>query len=368
MLINQLWGTFRSQNLPYLLCLGLFLTVLFGGLTHYYFYFFAAILGLCVCIYLLFFKKIELFFIYSSALSFGVITALIIFPYTLNHIFGYRGSYATRHIGTFTPDKFLSYIGFINQSMFGNYLYIIIGLIILLLFIEKIHHIAKISPDNTSGTTKIHLRYSRCVTIDTIKSLTAQNFLIISIFIATLGFLYIAIQGSEMIASRYIYPCYPILSISFFMFVAYIFRKFHLKTNLTVIMISIALCIASINKYGIDWLYADYKYQIEGRRNLAGTDCIIICKDNSWVNVLEGMDVYILMDEVRCVYESQLSEIQTIVHERKTINNPLSIAFFSDEHYSTEQQKEIVQLIAEHLGLQNTSLTYDYLTKIYTLY
>lgn len=123
------------MTVPYFILLAL--AVMFGGLTHYYFYFYVAGLGLCVCIYLLYMRKVKQMFAYGFSLVAGLGAAIAVFPATIKHIFGYRGSYATDNLIGLSGHKFLYYISYINRSYFAGLLPLIV-LVALVLIVARI--------------------------------------------------------------------------------------------------------------------------------------------------------------------------------------------------------------------------------------
>ena len=333
-----------------------------GGLTHYYFYFFAATLGLCVCVYLLILKKYRLLVAYGSALWLGVGVAFAIFPSAIHHIFGYRGSYATGHLGSFTFSKFYENFKFINDSLLGGcFLPLIIAVI---LFISGRYFASRIDRYSvTAGTLSISFTPTKKAPL--LLVITPKKWLFLFILIATVGFLYVAIQGSEIISSRYIYPAYPILSIAVISLCCKLWGNYK-NSSLTFFVFAGIIASLSVNLYGIDWQYKDYHGLQSAVEDLKGKDCIIVCKDEYWVNVLQGINLYLNMDEVRCVYESDLPNIEQILTERSS-DDALCIAFFSDNGYSSEDQARILTGIINYTSYSNFELTYDYQTTVYSL-
>ncbi len=343
----------------------LVLLVACGGLTHYYFYFFTAILGLCVCIYLLSCEKIRLLLAYGSALWLGVFLALAIFPATYQHIFGYRGDYTTKHIGGFSAEKFRSYWGFIDQSLLGGCFWILLVICVIAI----LWHIVKpavhsCSFEKGSFCVKFCFRHTMW---DKSFSLyvTPQKWLLAFVVIAVAGFCYVAIQGSDITSSRYIYPIFPLLAL----FLVVLLQKalFNIRGKSAILCVAaLALPILSIKAYGIDWLYADFDRKNPNVEKLTGMDCVIICKDDAWVNVLQAINVYVNMDEVRCVYASDIGNIGDVVAERNT-DDPLCIAFYSNAMYSEDERLAYLDEILEKTPYEQYIKVYDYNTVIYQL-
>ena len=119
------------------------LIVLMGGLTHYYFFIY--VFGIYMYLLVKHIRKKEYKFIvkYTITLAVTAVIYLLIFPYTINHIFfGYRGIDATEPI---TLQNLIfgigSYINEINKAIFNYSLprYILAVLVIFAIFkiIEK---------------------------------------------------------------------------------------------------------------------------------------------------------------------------------------------------------------------------------------
>lgn len=346
-----------------LYCVILCTIVTVGGLTHYYFYFFAAALGCCVCLYLLLFRKYKAFFIYGICLWLGVGLALLIFPQTLNHLFTHRGSYATNNLGSFNALKFQEYFSYINQSLFAGCFWFLAILLFIVFIWQRIVRVSIQEYSRENYGFKI--LFSRPISARSLSIfISAKTLLLFAFLFASLAFVYVSVQGSEIINARYIYPAFPLISL--FIVAAFVkaFKNIK-KSDIIILSGSILIALLSIKSNGVDWTYPGYSSQIPGKNSLIGKDCVIICKDDTWINVLEAANIYGEADEVRCVYESQIDSIFSILQERKT-NDPICVAFFSDEGYSDDQQIEILKKIQALLGFSDFELSYDYLTKVYS--
>ncbi len=69
----------------------IFLTTLAGALTHHFFLSFAGCLSACFCFYYLFRKKFRKMFAYAITQISAAGMSVLIFPATINHLFGRRG-------------------------------------------------------------------------------------------------------------------------------------------------------------------------------------------------------------------------------------------------------------------------------------
>lgn len=344
----------------------LVLIIACGGLTHYYFYFFAASLGLCICLYLLLCKKVRIFIAYGSALWAGVLLALVVFPATRYHIFGYRGDYATKNIGGFTADKFRTYFGYVNQSLLGGCFWLLLAVFIVTILWRFIFSPALSEYSFENGTFSAKFCFTHTMLDKSLSlNITPKKWLLAFIAIAIIGFSYVAIQGSNITNSRYIYPIYPLLALIFVVLFQEIIPNIRIK-NVILCIIALALPLLSIRAYGIDWLYEDFDSINHNVEELSGMDCVIVCNNKKWVNVLQAINVYVNMDEVRCVYASDIDNIGNIVSSRNT-DDTLCVAFYSDAQYSEEERVSFLDAILEKTPYEQYTKVYDYYTVIYQL-
>lgn len=281
--------------------------------------------------------------------------------------FGYRGSYATDKLGSLDLTKLKTYFGYINDSLTGGLLgVLLIAILIVLLYRYVIHPSVRDVYFSDQGIKVTYAAMEKHELQKVRPSLfPIRSILLVMVIVATASFGYVSIQGSEIVDVRYIYPAYPLLAIFAVLFCFNIFVKSKISAQLFLLG-TVAVSLFSVHVNGIDWTYSDYPAQIPGRNSLAGKDCVIVCKDNAWVNVLQAINVYGIADEVRCVYESQLDDINTILQERKS-DDPVCFAFFSDAGYSDEDQHAIMQTIQADLHGSTVELSYGYLTKIYSI-
>ena len=339
-----------------------------GGLTHYYFYFFAASLGLCMCVYFLVSKKIKLLLLYGGGLCIGPALAFLIFPSALKHIFSYRGNYATSNLGEIDFSKIKIYCSFINSSLFGNLLWIIIIFFFVAILFRLLIKpaINKIVWDNQ--IIQIDFDFTKKRIQKTFKvTIKKDQVLFFMLIVSTLFYIYISIQGSEIVAQRYIYPAYPILSLVTVKFLYFIWGNTNkTKSFAFCLVLSLLLSVFSVKVNGIDWRYADYPEHASQVSSMQGKDCIIICRDGKWVNVLQGINLYKAMNEVCCVYESNLDRVAQLLDERNT-KDSVYIAFYSDAGYSNEEMEKILNSILDSTGMTQFQLVYDYYTKVYCI-
>lgn len=340
-----------------------------GGLTHYYFYIFSASFGVCTCICLLFKKQFQKFIKYAISLWLGILFALLIFPETItNHINGYRGTYATESIGSFSYDKFVNYFKMINNEQFAGLVKLLLLIFILYLMFKIICWFANITIEENKDSSYL-LKYSfRKININikqgSIK--ISNNFLyIVSILLATIVFFYVAVQGSEITNIRYIYPIFPLVVLIICLLVFAILKGKTERIAVSTCMIFIS--VVSIYTNGIDWSYKDYKNFENAADELKNDDCIIINRQNYWWNVLQGFNIYINMDEIRAMFDTDVSDVEAILNQRNTLDNTICIAFPNDSLYTNDEITTILDTIIACSSFTSYNLVYDYYTKVYEL-
>ncbi len=124
------------------------LIVLAGILTHYYYLFYLIFLYLIFMIKYIKEKNYKMLFSYTITIIISGILSLIIFPYSINHMFfGYRGDGVInnfKNISNLIISNLLEYINIINIYGFNQLLYIIITIALIALLYIKIFKKEKI--------------------------------------------------------------------------------------------------------------------------------------------------------------------------------------------------------------------------------
>lgn len=117
------------------------LSALIGSLTHYYYLFYLAMLFLIFVIKYIKEKRIKELFAYIATMAIAGISSLMIFPYSINHMFfGYRGQGVISkllNISEFAK-SIKSYVTKIDQFVFNDTLMILITLSVLIIIYQKI--------------------------------------------------------------------------------------------------------------------------------------------------------------------------------------------------------------------------------------
>ena len=353
----------KKMTVPYWITMAIIVAI--GGLTHYYFYFFMATLGACVCLYLLCNKKIAQMFAYGTSLVAGFAVAIIIFPATLQHMTGYRGEEVTNNVHSFSKDKMTAYTGWINNSLFAGMFKVIVRLFVAVLLWRVINFLfIKIQCKIEKNQSNLVIRWKFDKVNETHfvaeSKITSKGWLLFFFIVADLVFLFVAIEGSALVNHRYIYPAYPILAILF----VYILLNFFLKKCRKYKMIlayicCFLLCVGSIRVNGIDWMYPDYANSRGAAHNLSGQDLVLIYPENCWVNVYSGMNLLVNADECTYLSDTNISQLPELLNKRNT-QNDFSIIFPKDPGYSQEQLDDMMNQIAQETGNSSYEKVYDF--------
>lgn len=351
----------RKMTVPYFIMLAF--TVLLGGLTHYYFYFFVAGLGLCVCIYLLFVKRIKEMFAYGFSLVTGLAAAIAVFPATLDHIFGYRGSYATKNLAGFAANKFMSYVKYIDKAYFAGLLPIILLIVFVLVAVYIISkfviiHISVFNDENKARCTAKVER--RDIDGEYTGIISADMLLFAAVIIADAILAFVGVQGSELVSARYIYSALPIFAV----FIVWCMSKLlpvivPKHSNIVIGIVCVILCAGSIKVNGIDWQYETYADQKAAVEEMAGKDCVIICHgDDMWNNIYAGVNAFSVMGRCRYVYEKDIKN--NIVEVTKDCGNELYMAVINDPKFDMNDIRKDFKYINKATKFKRVKKTYSY--------
>ena len=132
------------------------ISALVGSLTHYYYLFYLAMMFIIFAIKYIKEKDFKKLATYTSTMLLAGILSLIIFPYSIQHMFfGYRGQGVISKL-TNIPEflkSLLAYIHKVNYFGFNNLLYFIIIAIVGIILYNKKH--SKTNKENNIETLKI---------------------------------------------------------------------------------------------------------------------------------------------------------------------------------------------------------------------
>ena len=318
----------KEKSTKTLIAIGI--TTLAGILTHYYYLFYIATLYIIFMIKYIKEKKKKELIQYTLTMIIAGITSLIIFPYSIKHMFfGYRGQGVIsnlKNISEIIP-SIIAQLHVLNYYAFNNLLYIIILIIIGILIYKKI---AKKEKLKISKENKEILK---------------------TIYIPTIIFFIIATIASPWKVLRYIVP---ICGLAFILVIYYLYKLLQSISNekISNILIGILLCITIISpiilKMEPELLYTDKKeivQKLEGEYNLP-TIYLFNSKNGGF---LDDILLFSKIDESYIAKNINYSkeEIQKIL-EGKDISK--GIIIFINER---ENNEKIINNVKEYLNLKN---------------
>lgn len=318
----------KEKSTKTLIAIGI--TTLAGILTHYYYLFYIATLYIIFMIKYIKEKKKKELIQYTLTMIIAGITSLIIFPYSIKHMFfGYRGQGVIsnlKNISEIIPSM-IAQLHVLNYYAFNNLLYIIILIIIGILIYKKI---AKKEKLKISKENKEILK---------------------TIYIPTIIFFMIATIASPWKVLRYIVP---ICGLAFILVIYYLYKLLQSISNekISNILIGILLCITIISpiilKMEPELLYTDKKeivQKLEGEYNLP-TIYLFNSKNGGF---LDDILLFSKIDESYIAKDINYSkeEIEKIL-EGKDISK--GIIIFINER---ENNEKIINNVKEYLNLKN---------------
>lgn len=177
--------------------------VLIGFLTHYYYAIFMIILYLVFIFYFFKRKQLSNFFKYTMTLIISVIVSIIIWPYSIKHIFfGYRGQQTFQNISSILTNRFATRLRLnfeiINKNVFNEKLFIITFFIIILCIFWCLKKYIK------KDKEKFKI-----------------NFSVLCIIISSVGYGFCIVLTSPYCDIRYIMPIYSLIFIA----ILYLFKN-----------------------------------------------------------------------------------------------------------------------------------------------
>lgn len=180
----------KESNFKLLLSIGII--ALIGSLTHYYYLFYLSILVIMFIIKYLKEKQYKELGKYIGTIFLAAIISLIIFPYSIQHIFfGYRGQGAIKNLTNISQffKNIVLYIITINIHAFNNILWILVFFILGIILYKKINKIKLIKTKNK------YIKY---------------------IIFPTLGYFILAAILSPWVELRYVMPICGLLNLIIF--------------------------------------------------------------------------------------------------------------------------------------------------------
>lgn len=317
----------ESENLNYKLLIGIGVSVLAGILTHYYYLFYLFILYLIFMIKYIKEKNFKLLTFYTLTMLISGILSLIIFPYSIQHMFfGYRGQgviSSLKNIGEIIPNLF-SQIYNLNYYAFNGLLFIILVIIIGILIYNKIRK---------NNRFEINQEKKNIIKI---------------IALPSIFFFIIASIASPWQVLRYIVPICGLLFI-LIIYLLYKLLKSICSENLTNILVLILFCLMLVTPLIFnlkpELLYTERKDIVQKLSDELNLPAIYLY-DSQNVRFLDDILVFSKMNESYIAKDTDYSkENLKKISENKDISN--GIIVFTN---ANQDRDFIVNTVKENLN------------------
>jgi hypothetical protein len=245
----------------------LFFIIILGALTHYYFYIYAFLLTLIVCIILLFERNMKQMFMFGSTALAGVVSAIIIFPSVITHVLeSNRGQEVLDGFEnniTAGENTFFEFVRVDVLRDIPSYMVIILGVVLFATVLYKLMR------------NKSSFKHNKILLNKNVKK-------IIIIILPVLLYIFTVQQVSYYKTSRYIFSIYPIIVLGLFITLYFLLRLLVNKKEYVNIIIGLFTLIFVF--IGIKNQNSDYKFNY-------------IEYMNEYIEDIEEQEILVLMDE-----------------------------------------------------------------------
>ncbi len=320
----------ESEKISPKLLIGIGVSVLAGVLTHYYYLFYVVILYLIFFIKYIKEKKTKELLYYTLTIAISGIVSLIIFPYSIKHIFfGYRGQGVVSNLGNIKEiiPSIFSQIHNLNYYAFNDLMYTIIVIIIGILIYANIRK---------KNMNKINKEEKEILKI---------------IIVPTLFYFLIAAIASPWRVLRYIVP---VCGLIFILVIYYLYKLLQtvFSEKISNILICILFCVILLSpfifKLEPELLYRDNKelvQELEGKLNLP----TIYLYNSQSAGFLNDILLFSIIDESYIAKDIECTEenIREIVKD-KDITKGI-ILFINDG----QKNETLIETVKESLDFTN---------------
>lgn len=244
-------GTKGSRNKLYLY---LFLVTFLGLFTQYYFLIFTFLISAVYFIYMLIKKKYPDLIKFSLSILFSLVTAVVLFPASIDHIFhNYRGTEAIQNAKSSGGylSKIYNYFKIIDNSLLAGFLAIFIIIVLGIIIVRAL------------------LGKNCKLNDDIIKPLI--------ILITSIMYFLVIAKIAPYIVDRYIAPIYPLLILMFIYILKYILDLYGSKklTAITTCLISLAILVTGFYTKGVSYLEKGYNKALEISQEYSNNKCLV---------------------------------------------------------------------------------------------
>lgn len=172
-------------------------------------------------------------------------------------------------------------------------------------------------------------------------------------------FFLIAVQGSNLVHNRYIFPIYPIIAVIVTQIIDRImgmFVRVGRVRRMLLLVIALGLCKGSLVKYRIDFMYDDYDVLYQQAQETKETDCLLYYGDQ-WLDVYTLFPLRMLHDETYFLRSGDMDDIAQILSGRTTANE-LTVCLPAG--FSEEDTRRILEKVIAQTELQTYRRVYQY--------
>ena len=244
---------------------------------------------------------------YIGALFGGFVVNLLLFPSVFEHVlFRYRGREAlTNYLNRDFSRVWDFYYQTVNNSLFG-------GCLLIILLAGILVFIASLIINYRRNKTVSHLFGDNNNAGVLFKS---------AIFFTVTLFFLIVTKSSELLHNRYIYPIYPFLALLITDVIFYALQIIKAKSiqNVVAVLVCVILCVLSVYKNGIDFLYLALNAEKDRAERIKGYDCLLYF-NNNWQDMYSDLPIKLYYDETRALRDHEIAQLPRILAERKTYN------------------------------------------------
>lgn len=316
--------------------IGVFVTIILGGLTQYFFYIFAGLLIFYTILLILSQKKFFKGLILGLVALLSVYIDFKIFPATYDHIFNsYRGDQVMENSNAgISFSSMSSYLVVIKNQLFGGQSIILVTFIVtailgisIIIFRHFYHH------------DKINIKFlwpSWAV-----------------IFAATISYIFIVSQITPILNERYIYSVYPLLSILVISLLYRVLLAFNLKNKgQSIILFTFILASVSLGllTQPISYIYPEAEKSYDIIKDYDDHKVLLLSKD--YFKLKEPILELMAYDEVyphRYKPNEGLPEDEVLKKENELI-------VYIDSKLVTDQ---LLQLIKDKYDFSDFQLVYE---------
>ncbi len=321
------------------------ISVFLGCLTHYYFYIFLfwEVVVFFITDIILRKPKCKYWLKYFATLACGGGGALIIFPWTIKHLFfSYRSEQIQEGILSNKAQTFTTYFNILNQYVFNNR-FIIIMIVITLIIVMRVFRL--------------------------VVQKEKKNYLYVWYLLGMMLLLYFVTISMISVETLwyYISPCMPIL----LLLIGGVISNFADKTKPLYQMPLILLVVLSIFGAGniaelnnMNQKYENEKHIHKDYALFQNKDCIYVSKD--WNNLFDNqLFEFMEMDNIYCISTDELHQIDlNEVLKQRLSTNEILLCITLKNNEEAEEQVDYIQnainMRAEHIYSGNR-VTYYYL-------